>query len=180
MTARLDRPVNSKPEEQVPLRTFLLIGVLRFTHAVLKLRGVSRVSLVGSLATPKVTPKDADVLVTIASDCELDRLAKAGRALKGHAQTRNSGADIFLASPDGRYIGRTCGWRECRPGIRVACRALHCGEVQFLNDDLQVVSLAPPLIAAPPIDLWPQVVRRVAVPADVEQLLLEPLAAACP
>lgn len=116
--------------------------------------------------------------MTVASDCELDRVAKVGRALKGHAQTRNSGADIFLASPDGRYIGRTCGWRECRPGIRVACRALHCGEVQFLNDDLQVVSLAPTLITAPPIDLWPQVERRVAVPADVEQLLLEPLAAA--
>lgn len=175
MTARLHRPVKPKPEEQVPLRTFLLIGVLRFTLAAVKLRGVIRVSLVGSLATPKVTPKDADVLVSVASDCELDRLAKAGRALKGHAQTRNSGADIFLANPDGRYIGRTCGWRECRQGFRVDCRAMHCGEVPFLNDDLQVVSLAPTLIAAPPIDLWPQVVRRIDVPADVEQWLLEPL-----
>lgn len=180
MTARLDRPAKSKPEEPLPLRTFLLIGVLRFTLAALKLRGVSRVSLVGSLATPKVTPKDADVLVSVASDCELERLAKAGRALKGYAQTRNSGADIFLASPDGRYIGRTCGWRECWPGIRVACRALHCGEVPFLNDDLQVVSLAPTLIAAPPIDLWPQIVRRIDVPADVEQWLLAPLTAERP
>ena len=178
MTVRLDRPVNANPEEQVPLRMFLLNGVLRFTHAVRNLRGVSRVSLIGSLTTPKFTPKDADVLLTVASDCELDRLAKAGRVLKGHAQTRNSGADIFLASPDGRCIGRTCGWRECQPGIRTACRALHCGEVQFLNDDLQVVSLAPTLIAAPPIDLWPRVVRRVAVPTDVEQVLLGPLAAA--
>jgi hypothetical protein len=57
------------------------------------------------------------ILVSVASDRELDRLAKAGRALKGHAQTQNSGADIFLASPDGQYIGRTCGWRECRPGM---------------------------------------------------------------
>lgn len=134
----------------------------------------------GLLATPKVTPKDADVLVSVASDCELDRVAKAGRALKGHAQTRNSGADIFLASPDGQYIGCTCGWRECRPGIRVACRALHCGEVQFLNDYLQVVSPAPTLIAAPPIDLWPHVVCRLDVPADVEQWLLEPLTAERP
>lgn len=177
MTVRLDRSVNANPEEQMPLRIFLLNGVLRFTHAVRNLRGVRRISLVGSLATPKTTPKDADVLVTVASDCKLDRLAKAGRALKGHAQARNSGADIFLANPDGRYIGRTCGWRECRPGIRVACRALHCGEMEFLNDDLQVVSLAPTLIASPPIDLWPRVVRRVVVPVDVEQVLLEPLAA---
>lgn len=178
MTERLDRSVIANPEEQMPLRTFLLNGVLRFTLAVRNLRGVSRISLIGSLTTPKASPKDADVLVTVASDRELDRLAKAGRALKGHAQNRNSGADIFLAGPDGRYIGRICGWRECRPGIRVACRALHCGNVEFLNDDLQVVSLAPTLIASPPIDLWPQVVRRVAVPIDVEQVLLEPLVAA--
>jgi hypothetical protein len=124
------------PDEQVPLRRFLLIGVLRFTQAVLTLRGLSRISLVGSLAMPQVTPQDAEVLVTVASDGELARLAKAGRALKGHAPPRDSGADIFLASPDGRYIGRTSGWRECRPGIRVACQALHCGEVQYLNDDL--------------------------------------------
>lgn len=178
MTVRLDRSVNANPEEQVPLRIFLLNGVLRFTHVVRDIAGVSRVSLVGSLTTSKTTPKDADVLVTVAPDCDLARLAKAGRALKGHAQTRDSGADIFLASPDGRYIGRTCGWRECRPGIRVACRALHCGATEFLNDDLQVLNLAPALIAQPPIDLWPQVARRVAVPADVEQVLLEPLTSA--
>ncbi len=53
---------------------------------------------------------------------------------------------------------------------------LHCGATEFLNDDLQVVNLVPTLIAQP-IDLWPRVVRRVAVPADVEQMLLEPLAA---
>ena len=178
MRSRTAIPEQMPAEEQTPLRTFLLNGVLRFTLAVRNLRGVSRISLVGSLATPKATPKDADILVTVASDCNLDRLAKAGRALKGHAQTRNSGADIFLASPDGRYIGRTCGWRECRPGIRVACRALHCGATEFLNDDLQVVSLAPTLIVSPPIDLWPQMVRRVVVPADVERVLLAPLTAA--
>ena len=178
ITVRLDRSVNANPKEQVPHRIFLLSGVLRFTRAVRSLRGVSRVSLVGSLTTSEATPKDADVLVIVAPDCDLARLAKAGRALKGHAQTRNSGADIFLAGPDGRYIGRACGWRECRPDIRVACRTLHCGATEFLNDDLQVVNLAPTLIAQPPIDLWPQVVRRVAVPADVEQVLLEPLATA--
>lgn len=177
MRSRAAMARQTPAEEQEPLRLFLLNGVLRFTRAVCQLHGVARIALVGSLTTHKPTPKDADVLVTLGSDCELDRLARAGRALKGHAQTRNSGADIFLASLDGQYIGRTCGWRECRPGIRVACRALHCGATEFLNDDLQVVSLAPSLIASPPIDLWPDIVRRVVVPVDVEQSLLEPLAA---
>lgn len=53
----------------------------------------------GSLTTSKISPKDAGVLVTVAADSSLDGLAKAGRALKGYAQTRNSGADIFLANP---------------------------------------------------------------------------------
>lgn len=163
-------------EEQSPLRAFLLQGVLRFTLAARNLPGVSRISLVGSLTTSKASPKDADVLVTVASDCSLNRLARAGRALKGHAQTRNSGADIFLTNPDGLYIGRTCHWRECRPGIRLACRAQNCGAREFLNDDLQVVNLAPTLVGAPPIEIWPRVVRRVPVPADVERTLLEPLA----
>lgn len=163
---------------QPPLRTFLLAGVLRFTRTASAIAGVNRVSLVGSLTRPKALPKDADVLVIVAPGSKLEQLAKAGRALKGHGQTRNSGADIFLATPEGRYLGRTCGWRDCRPGIRLACRALHCGATAFLNDDLQVVDLAPQLIASPPIDLWPQVVRRVPVPPDVELVLLAPLAAA--
>lgn len=45
MTARLDRPVNAKTDEEMPLRAFLLIGVLRFTHAVLKLRDANPLRL---------------------------------------------------------------------------------------------------------------------------------------
>src|SRR5438128_10247764 len=62
-------------EEQVPLRTFLLNGVLHFTITVGGLPGVSRIALMGSLATQKISPKDADVLVTVAADSSLDRLA---------------------------------------------------------------------------------------------------------
>lgn len=133
--------------------------------------------MVGSLVTQKASPRDADVLVTVNPDSSLDRLAKAGRALKGFAQTRNSGADIFLSNLDGQYIGRTCHWRDCRPGIRVACRAQHCGRREFLNDDLQDVNLPSSLVAAPPIELWPFVVRRIAVPADVDDVLLRTLRA---
>ena len=163
-------------EEQEPLRTFLLSGVLRFTLAAARLPGLHRIALIGSLTTSKMSPKDADVLVTVGLDSSLDRLAKAGRALKGYAQTRNSGADIFLASPKGQYIGRVCHWRECRPGIRLACQAQQCGRREFLSDDLQNVNLPSTLVAAPPIEIWPAVVRRVTVPADVEQFLLQPLA----
>jgi hypothetical protein len=47
-------------------------------------------------------PKDADVLVTIDDTMDLDELARAGRRLKGSAQTINLGADIFLADASGR------------------------------------------------------------------------------
>lgn len=160
--------------EQTPLRVHLLQGVLRFTKVAAEVPGVSRIALVGSLARPKPLPKDADVLVTVDHEASLDRLAKAGRALKGHAQTRNSGADIFLAKPDGQYSGRICHWRDCRPGIRVACQALHCGGREFLSDDLHRVNLPPSLIAAPPVELWTLVLRRAQVPADVEGILFGP------
>jgi hypothetical protein len=42
-----------------------------------------------------------------------------------------------------------------------------------LNDDLDVVTLRKDVIATPPIELWPNLVRRVVVPSDVEGLLLQ-------
>ena len=42
----------------------------------------------------------------------------------------------------------------------------------FLNDDLQDVNLSSSLVASPPIELWPSVVRRIAVPPDVDDVLL--------
>ncbi len=49
------------------------------------------------------------------------------------------------------------------------------GRREHLNDDLHVVTLSKELIAAPPADLWPNVIRRQTVPADVEALLLTEL-----
>jgi hypothetical protein len=57
----------------------------------------------------------------------------------------------------------------------VACRALSCGLRQHLNDDLQVVTLDAALVRAPPIDLWPRVVARCAVPADTQAVLVAKL-----
>jgi hypothetical protein len=104
---------------------------------------------------------------------DLGELARAGRRLKGTAQTINLGADIFLADEDGRYLGRICHYRECHP--RVAWLAQHCGLREHLNDDFHVGTLSKELLAAPPVDLWPNVIRRLTVPPDVEALLLTEL-----
>ena len=124
-------------------------------------------------AANKAIPKDADVLVTIDNTMDLTELARTGRRLKGTAQTINLGADIFLADSTGHYLGRICHYRECH--ARVACLAQHCGRREHLNDDLHVVTLSKELLARPPIDLWPNIVRRLPVPPDVEALLLTEL-----
>src|SRR6476660_8418121 len=137
-----------EPQPSVPdPRRHLLRAVLAFVRAARSTPGVLRIALLGSLATDKPVPKDADVLVTIDPAVNLDPLARLGRRLKGTAQTINLGADIFLADAVGRYLGRICHYRECRP--RLACRALSCGLRQRLNDDLQIVTLSPTGRAAP-------------------------------
>jgi hypothetical protein len=148
----------------------LLAAVRGFVLAASACPGVRRISLLGSLVTEKAIPKDADVLVVIDGAMDLAALARAGRRLKGETQSINLGADIFLADEAGRYLGRICGYRECHP--RALCDARYCGQRQHLNDDLDAVTLPPGLVAAPPLDLWPAVIRRCEVPTDVEAALL--------
>lgn len=164
MTAFPPRPSIAQP------RPYLLEAVRRFVREARACPGVSRIALLGSLTTPKPIPKDADVLVTIEPIDDLAPLARVGRRLMGTAQRINLGADVFLADPEGRYIGRICFFRECHP--RVRCLARNCGLRPHLNDDLQRVTLSRAQISSPPCELWPNVVRRAALPADVEQLLL--------
>ena len=83
-------------------RESLLQAVLRFVLEAQNCRGVRRIALIGSLATSKSLPKEADVLVTIEDGLDLGPLAAAGRRLKGLAQQINLGADIFLADTKGR------------------------------------------------------------------------------
>ena len=154
-------------------RRVLVLAVRSFVRAACTYPGVLRIALMGSLVTSEAIPKDADVLVTINGTMDLGELAPAGRRLKGSAQAINLGADVFLADVTGRYLGRICHYRECHP--RVACLAQHCGRREHLNDDLQVVTLSKELISAPPVDLWPNVIRRLTVPADLEALLLTEL-----
>lgn len=169
---RHNQPRGPSPSVAEPRRP-LLLAVLSFVLAARSCSGVRRISLLGSILTAKAIPKDIDVLVTIDGAMDLTGLARAGRRLMGTAQTINLGADIFLADTTGRYLGRICHYRECHP--RVLCRAQHCGQRDHLNDDLQIVTLSQELIASPPVDLWPKVVRRLSVPADVDDALLNKL-----
>ena len=108
-------------DEEIPIRAFLLEEVLRFVKRACAYPGVRRIALVGSL-TRKV-PKDADVLVSVDNDADLTALAFAGRTLKGRAQSRNKGADIFLANPDGTItvIGVCCAKRSSTSFAITAC-----------------------------------------------------------
>lgn len=153
------------------IREQMLAGVLQFVRAVERLAGVRRIALVGSIVTTKPTPKDVDLLVTVTDAADLAPLARCARQRQGKLQGANHWADVFLADERGRYLGRTCTWRECRPGIRASCDALHCGRRPHLHDDLGDVCLTEAIIANPPVELWPMVVRRTSVPRDVEDLL---------
>ena len=164
---------NSPTPSAVEPRRLLLLAVHSFVRTARHCPGVLRIALVGSLTTTKSIPKDADVLVTIGGAIELAELARAGRRLQGFAQTINLGADIFLADKGGHYVGRICHYRKCFP--RMACLARNCGRRVHLNDDLDVVTLSKQLIAAPPVTLWPNVVRRATMPPDVEAFLLTEL-----
>ena len=161
---RRHRPRDPSPSVAEPRRP-LLLGANSFVRAARLCPGVRRIALLGSLATAKAIPKDVDLLVTVERSIDLTQLARACRRLKGLAQTINLGADIFLAD-----LGRICHYRECHP--RVACHAQHCGLRNHLNDDLHLVTLSKDLLASPPIELWPKVIRRLTVPEDLEEILL--------
>lgn len=146
-------------------RKHLLAGARAFIDRVKSIAGVERIALIGSIATSKKEPNDIDLLVTITTKAIVPEIAAAGRKLKGHAQTINRAADIFLATPNSEYLGRTCPWRECGPGIRTRCHAQHCGG--HLYDDLQVLTLKRELLAEPPLEVFPKVVVRQEIPGDV-------------
>ena len=169
------RPTQEPGLQEPTARERLLAEVLAFVRAANQLSGVTRIALIGSLITDEPDPKDADLLITVADDTDLTPLATLGRKLQGHAQSFGRGGEVFLADPQDHYLGRTCPWKRCGPGIRISCDALHCGRRPYLHDDLETICLDEGLVVAPPIELWPQVVARMSVPGDVERELLLPL-----
>ena len=152
-------------------RQQLLNGLRRFVASVRQVAGVRRIAILGSIATAKPDPKDIEVLVVIADDADLARLATCSRRLQGHAQSFNRGADVFLANEHGTYIGRMCRWKDCRPGVRRSCDALHCGRRPYLHDDLDAIRLNSTVVLSPPVTLWPSIERRGQLPPDVEELI---------
>jgi hypothetical protein len=128
--------------------------------------------MIGSLTTDKSEPKDIDMLLTIEDDLDLTRLAKITRQMNGHVQAYNHNAEVFLSNPQYDYIGRICHWKECGPGIRASCDALHCGAREYLHDDFGSVRLEKTLIMNPPIILWPEIKIYGDIPHDLMKHLL--------
>jgi hypothetical protein len=152
------------------MREQLISHLPWFVSSVAKLPGVRRIALLGSITTNKQDPKDIDFLVAVDDDIDLEPLARLGRKMKGRAQQMNRGADIFLTDAEGRYIGRTCSWRECGWGVRRSCDALNCGKRHYLHDDLVTVTLSPETVRAA-LELWPSLQLRFGLPKDLEKIL---------
>ncbi len=123
------------------IRGFLITESCRFIARIKPLPGILRIALLGSHTQLKTDPKDTDILVTVTNEMDLAPLAAAARRLKGIAQSCNKGADVFLANPEGLYIGRICHWRQYGPHFRSSCNAQHCGQRIYLHDDFEDIQL---------------------------------------
>jgi hypothetical protein len=153
------------------VRDTLLDAGLWFIESVLACPGVLGIALIGSIVTPKKNPKDIDLVLYIADDANLLHVAALARRLKGRLQAHNLGADAFLANANREYLGRTCSWKDCRPGVRASCDALHCGRRPYLHDDLTTVMLATELVREPPVEVWPRCVLRSSIAGDVKRMV---------
>jgi hypothetical protein len=162
--------MNYNPAKNI--REIYLQEVKLFTDKVKTIDGVIRIAMIGSLTTYKSEPKDIDMLLTIEDDLDLSRLAKITRQMNGHVQAYNHNAEVFLSNPQYDYIGRICHWKDCGPGIRASCDAMHCGLREYLHDDFGSVELEKSLIINPPIVLWPEVKISSDIPWDLTKNLL--------
>ncbi|RPI01528.1 MAG: hypothetical protein EHM72_06285 [Calditrichaeota bacterium] len=157
------------------IRTKLLENLAQFIPACIKIPGIMRISLIGSLCTTKPDPKDIDVLIFIKDDADLTPLAALTRKLNGRVQSYNHNADVFLADCQGQYLGRVCLYKNCGPGFRCSCDALHCGARKYLHDDLKTIILTRELVSSPPLELWPTILARFSIPIDVDIIIIRPL-----
>ncbi len=158
--------IEMQPNDE-DVRAFLIAEAFRFIERIVGIPGVRRIAMLGSLLSSKANPKDVDLLITVDDEVDLSALAKSARRLKGMAQSKNKGADVFLANPAGQYIGRICHWSQCGPQFRVTCDARNCGVREYLHDDLDEINLDPRLVKEPPLEIWPNVVYRQSVASDL-------------
>ena len=149
------------------IRAFFIAEAFRFIDRIVAVSGLQRIAMIGSITGSKANPKDVDILITVEDDADLAAIATAARRLKGMAQSKNKGADVFLANPAGQYIGRICHWRNCGPRFRASCDARNCGQRHYLHDDLDDIALDPLLIKEPPLEIWPKIVYRQSVASDL-------------
>ena len=169
-------PPSSRPK--------MIEGAFWFVQQASQLNGISRIALIGSLATEKEEPKDVDMLVTIidAVDMEvlavnMETLATLGRKFAGRLQQINRGAEVFLADSQGNYLGRTCPWKVCGgvhyngAGVHYDCNGQQCGS--RIRADFSTIRLKKSIIRKPPLVLWPNVVALAPVPKDVQVGLVE-------
>jgi predicted nucleotidyltransferase len=156
---------DTRVNDASPIRGALIEALAKFVKAAPRVRGIKRIAVIGSITTPKLNPKDVDVLVTLEAGADLPALATLGRKLKGATQQHNHGADIFLADTSGKYLGRTCSYKDCHP--RRSCLGQHCTSQKWVCDDLEVVTLSEDLIREPPLEVWPSLVIRTALPGDL-------------
>ena len=154
-------------------RQNLIKFVLDFVLSCKEIEGVDRISIIGSLISSKVKPKDVDFLITISDDLDLTHLAKISRRLQGKSGGLTGGADIFLANRNNEYLGRICIWKDCRPGVRMSCDADNCGGRKYLHDDLSVIKITKEVVEKPSLILYPNLVRNMSVPEDVEEELIK-------
>ena len=152
------------------MRERLLSYLPWFVSRAARISGVRRVNLLGSITTHKQNPKDIDFLVEVEDEADLQPLAKLGRQMQGRTQQMNRGADIFLANPEGQYIGRTCHWKDCGLGIRVSCDALSCSKRHYLHDDLEAINLSATTVQSA-FELWPSLAHAPELPEDVKKIL---------
>jgi hypothetical protein len=151
------------------VRDSLLEAALWFVQAAAQLSEVQRIVLIGSILSDRQSPERRR---PTGVRCRRCRSRTAGgtpapraapepeplcRRILGRRATPVFGSDLFL---------EVVPARDSR-----LSDALHCGRRPHLHDDLATIRLPDSLIAAPPLELWPIVVRRCQVPADVERLV---------
>lgn len=152
------------------VRRSMLEVLGKFLPSLRALACVERIGLTGSITTPKIEPKDIDVVVCTVSGSDLSELATIYRKMSGRLQSMGRGVDIFIFEKLS-YVGRPCRYRECAPGIRSSCTANHCGLRPYLCDNLRVIELYLTTLSRLPVQLYPDGWYLDDVPRDVKDFV---------